>query len=149
MAKLKCLAIAFSIACMNNVANASSPEAWAELFAKANTDCTKAANLAGGTVRGEPVDFEAAVLVIIDGRYREPLMKKNAKATRYCLYDKQTGKAEVSEAPTSVPVAKVTATGRTCWTKSFRAQLKVPQSIGSPCTANNDEGDSYTGEVRR
>ena len=148
MTNLKYFAIVISLACTADIANASSPEAWAELFAKAKADCTKAANLNGSTARGEPIDFEAAVLVIVDGRYQGTL-KENAKATRYCLYDKRTGKAEISEAPTSVPVAKVTATGRTCWSKSFRAQLKVPRPIGTPCNAKNDEGDDYTGVVAR
>lgn len=128
---------------------ASSPEAWAALHVRAGAQCIKASNLTGAAVRGEPVDFADRVLLIIDGRHPQAHMKA-ARATQFCLHDKQTGKTEISAQP--VPVAttsRADETGRTCWTVSFRAQLKSPRPIGAACTARNDEGDSYTGVVRR
>ena len=143
-------AIGAALTCLSSLAMASSPGAWAELHAKAKAACTKAANLNGATVRGEPIDFEDSVLLIIDGRHPQPHMK-SARATKYCLHHKQTSKTQVSDAPVPIvsPVAKPVATGRTCWNQSFGAQLKTPRPIGTPCTAKNDEGDSYTGVVRR
>jgi hypothetical protein len=152
MKRLSLFVIVCGIICNAAIANASSPTAWAELYAKANAACIAAANLNGAVARGEPIDFEDLVLVIVDGRQPQPHMK-NAKSTKYCIYRKQSGKVDVSEAPAAVPVASATATatatGRTCWTASFRAQLKVPRAIGAACTAKNDEGDSYTGVVQK
>ena len=126
---------------------ASSPEAWQELYAKANAACVKASQLSGAKVRGETADFAGAVLLIIDGRH-----PNGTRGTSYCLYDKVTAKTEAAAAQiaqaAAVPKAAPT-TGRTCWNGSFGAQLKTPRPIGSPCTAKNDEGDDYTGVVRR
>ena len=134
--------------------HASSPAAWAELFAKASAACTKAANFTGAKVRGQPVDFDEVVLAIVDGRYPQPHMN-NASGTVYCLYHKTTGKTQVSESPPAAADAAgakkkpYAAKGRTCWMPSFGAQLKTPRPIGAACTAKNDEGDSYTGVVRK
>ena len=131
-------------------AQAASPDAWQELYAKANAACVKASQLSGAKVRGETADFAGAVLLIVDGR--------NPNGTRgvsYCLFDKVTAKTETAAAqitqiyqeaakPNSTPT-----TGRTCWNGSFGAQLKTSRAIGTPCTAKNDEGDDYTGVVRR
>jgi hypothetical protein len=148
MTKLTCAAAAVALACSAGRAGASTPDAWAELFAKANAACTKAAGLASATTRGYPIDFDDVVLVIVDGRYPQPHMK-NAKSTKYCLYRKQTAKADAFEASAPVAEAKTTTMGRTCWSASFRTQLKSPRAVGLPCTAKNDEGDTYTGVVRR
>jgi hypothetical protein len=129
------------------VAQASSPDAWKELYAKANAACVKASALSGAKVRGETADFGAAVLLIVDGRHPNGM-----RGTAYCLYDKVTAKTESAPAQINEVVAvpkQAQATGRTCWTVSFRAQLKTPQRLGTPCTAKNDEGDAYTGVVRR
>ena len=147
MTKLNYFAFAFSFACAADVANASSPEAWAELFAKAQAACIKATPLSGAKVRSETADFAGAVLLIVDGRH-----PNGTRGTSYCLYDKVTAKTETAAAQitqlAAVPKPAPT-TGRTCWTKSFGAQLKTPRPIGTPCTAKNDEGDEYTGVVRR
>jgi hypothetical protein len=79
-------------------AHASSSDAWAELYAKAGAACTKASGLNATKLRGQPVDFQAAVLMIVDGRYPQAHMK-NAKGTSYCLYDKVSGKVEATEMP--------------------------------------------------
>ena len=128
-------------------AQASSPDAWTELYAKANAACVKATPLNGAKVRGETADFGGSVLLIVDGRH-----PNGTRGTSYCLSDKVTAKTETSPAQltqvAAVPKSAPT-TGRTCWNRSFGAQLKTPRPIGTPCTAKNDEGDEYTGIVRR
>jgi hypothetical protein len=146
IAKLTAAALIVGLGCTADIAHASSPDAWAELYAKSGEACLKAADLTGATVRGQPVDFEGVVLLVVDGRYPQPHMK-NARGTMYCLYDKKSGKTEVAEATLVTPAKP--ATGRTCWSQSFRAQLKTPRVVGQPCTAKNDEGDVYEGVVRR
>ena len=131
-------------------AQASSPDAWAELFAKANAACIKATPLSGAKVRSETADFAGAVLLVVDGRH-----PNGSRGVSYCLYDKATAKTETAAAQitqmTQATAAPKSAanTGRTCWSRSFGAQLKTPRPIGAPCTAKNDEGDEYTGVVRR
>lgn len=142
--RLLTIAILFATA---PAAQASSPDAWKELHAKASAACVKASALSGPKVRSETADFPGAVLLIVDGRHPNGL-----RGTAYCLYDKVTAKTETAAAQiTQIAAAPRPAqsTGRTCWTESFRAQLKTPRPIGSPCTAKNDEGDDYKGVVRQ
>lgn len=80
------------IACIP--AQASSPDAWNELWKKSEAACLKAAQLNKAKVQA-PVDFEAVVLRVVTGQYPQPHMK-NASGTVYCLYSKATGKAEIS-----------------------------------------------------
>ena len=98
MTRLMPIALAASLALGAGSAQASSADAWAELYAKAGAACVKASNLTATKLRGQPVDFQATVLMIVDGRYPQPHMK-NAKGTSYCLYDKVSGKTEASEMP--------------------------------------------------
>ncbi|WP_341992203.1 hypothetical protein [Azorhizobium sp. AG788] len=77
-------------------AAASSPDAWAELFAKAQTACFKASGLKDTRAIGKPTDFSDRVLVLVSGRWPQPHMK-NAKATFACLYGKAGGTAEAQE----------------------------------------------------
>lgn len=79
------------------VANASSPDAWAELFKRATTACLKASDLKKAKASA-PVDFSDKVLIVVDGTWRQPHMK-NAAARFACLYDKRSHKAEASELP--------------------------------------------------
>ena len=51
------------------VASAATDEAWAKLFADAQKACHAETRLVGARTRGKPVDFEAFVLVAVDGRY--------------------------------------------------------------------------------
>ena len=130
-------------------AQASSPEAWKELYDKAQAACVNASALSGAKVRGETADFAGAVLLIVDGRH-----PNGTRGTSYCLYDKVTAKTETSAAQITkitqgAAVPKAAPSGRTCWNGSFGAQLKTPRPIGTPCTAKNDEGDAYTGVVQR
>ncbi len=128
-------------------AQASSPEAWKELYANASAACVKASPLSGTKVRVETGDFAGAVLLIVDGRH-----PNGTRGTAYCLFDKVTAKTEITAAQITQITAEpklAKATGRTCLSKSFNAQLKTPRLIGTPCTAKNDEGDDYTGVVQR
>jgi hypothetical protein len=154
MARTLRVVLAAGLVCMATNVHASSPEAWAELYAKSGEACLKAADLNGAKLRGQPVDFQGVVLLVVDGNYPQPHMK-NARGTKYCLYDKKSGKTEVAEAALVSPAKAAgkskeePATGRTCWSESFRAQLKTPIALGRPCRAKNDEGDVYQGIVRR
>jgi hypothetical protein len=147
MLKLKQLVATALVLGAVSAVQASSPEAWKELYAKAHAACVKASALSGAKVRGETGDFAGAVLLIVDGRH-----PNGARGTTYCLYDKVTAKAETTarRAPEVATLPKsAPATGRTCWNGSFGAQLKTPRPVGTPCTAKNDEGDDYAGVVRR
>ena len=95
---LKPIALAAALALVATTTHASSDAAWAELYAKAGAACLKASGLSATKLRGQPVDFQATVLMIVDGRYPQPHMK-NAKGTSYCLYDKVSGKTEATEMP--------------------------------------------------
>lgn len=75
---------------------ASSPGAWAELHGKARAACVKASGLKDARTSGQPVDFEASVLILVSGRWPQPHMN-NARATFACLYSKASGTAEAQE----------------------------------------------------
>lgn len=83
--------------CLGAPALASSPKAWAELFARASKACIKASELIDATA-GEPLDFQDKVLVMVDGRWPQSHMK-NASARFACLYDKRSRRAEAREVP--------------------------------------------------
>lgn len=148
-------AVAVAIAISGTPAIASSPDAWRELGRDAAGMCLKVANYIDGKPRGEPVFFEEAVLVIIDFTHPEPHMKR-ARGAKYCLYNKTTKGVDIQDAPVpgaAAPAAKPKsvrgqALGGVCWSTSIRASLKTPQRLGTPCTAQNDEGDTYNGIVR-
>ncbi|MCZ8374414.1 MAG: hypothetical protein O9342_03465 [Beijerinckiaceae bacterium] len=74
---------------------AASDDAWKELWKKSEAACLKASGFNQAKAQS-PVDFEAAVLRVVTGRYPQPHMK-NAPGTVYCLYDKKSGKAEIAE----------------------------------------------------
>jgi len=78
------------------LAHASSPDAWAALFKKAEAACKKASGLKDSAMIGKPVDFSSAVLVRIEGIWPQPHMKA-AKAKFACLYTKRTHRAEAAE----------------------------------------------------
>jgi len=95
--KLSSILLAAVVALAAAPASASSPEAWAELFKRAQTACVKASDLKKPKA-GTPVDFSDKVLVVVDGIWPQAHMK-NAPARFACLYDKRTHKAEVNELP--------------------------------------------------
>jgi hypothetical protein len=76
---------------------ASSPEAWAELFRRASAACVKASELKKAKA-GTPIDFSDKVLVIVEGTWPQPHMK-NAAARLACLYDKRSRAAEIADLP--------------------------------------------------
>ncbi|WP_332119269.1 hypothetical protein [Azorhizobium caulinodans] len=77
-------------------AEASSPDAWAELHARARAACIKASGLKEARALGQPVDFEASVLILVGGRWPQAHMN-NARGTFACLYAKAGGTAEAQE----------------------------------------------------
>ncbi len=128
-------------------AQASSPEAWKELYTKASAACVKASALNGAKVRDDTGDFAGAVLLIVDGRH-----PNGTRGTAYCLYDKVTAKTETTAAQITQVDAKpksAPATGRTCWTEGSAAPMKTPRPIGAACRARDSDGESYFGIVRR
>lgn len=90
------LAFAAGLMLAAGPAGASSPDAWAELFSKAQAACFKASGLKAPKTIGKPTDFSDRVLVLVSGRWPQPHMK-NAKATFACLYGKASGTAEAQE----------------------------------------------------
>jgi hypothetical protein len=86
-----------ALACSTLPVQASSPEAWAELFRRASAACVKASELKKAKA-GTPIDFSDKVLVIVEGTWPQPHMK-NAAARLACLYDKRTRAAEVADLP--------------------------------------------------
>ncbi|WP_035715413.1 hypothetical protein [Azorhizobium doebereinerae] len=81
-------------------ASAASPDAWAELFAKAKAACLTASGLKEARALGTPTDFSDRVLVLVSGRWPQPHMK-NEKATFACLYGKASGAAEAQQLMTA------------------------------------------------
>lgn len=90
------LALAVGMMLAAAPAGASSPDAWTELFAKAQAACFKASGLKAPRAIGKPTDFSDRVLVLVSGHWPQPHMK-NAKATFACLYGKAGGTAEAQE----------------------------------------------------
>ncbi|MCZ8187850.1 MAG: hypothetical protein O9308_15850 [Beijerinckiaceae bacterium] len=88
-------AAVIGLAFVGQPAFAASDDAWKELWKKSEVACLKASRLNQAKAQS-PVDFEAAVLRVVTGRYPQPHMK-NAAGTVYCLYDKKSGKAEIAE----------------------------------------------------
>jgi hypothetical protein len=130
-----------------SAAQASTSEAWKELYTKAGAACVKASALIGAKVRGDMADFSGAVLLIVDGSH-----PNGTRGTAYCLYDKVTTKTETAAAQvTQVAAAPkpAPATGRTCWTEGYAAPMKSPRPIGAACRARDSDGESYFGIVRR
>lgn len=89
-------AAALALAFLAAPAEASSPDAWAELHAKARAACIKASGLKEARALGQPVDFEASVLILVGGRWPQAHMN-NARGTFACLYAKAGGTAEAQE----------------------------------------------------
>jgi hypothetical protein len=131
----------------STAAQASSPAAWVELYAKAGAACAKSSGLTGAKPRRETADFQGVVLLIVDGRHPNGM-----RGTAYCLYDKVTAKTETTSAQVSEVAAApkpAQASGRTCWTEGYAAPMKTPRPIGAACRATDSDGESYFGVVRR
>ncbi|MBX9924938.1 MAG: hypothetical protein K2Y05_01145 [Hyphomicrobiaceae bacterium] len=129
-----------------SVAQASTADAWKELYTKASAACIKASALAGAKLRAESANFDGAVLLVIDGRHPNGM-----SGTAYCLYDKVTAKTQTAPAELSSEIATpkpAPATGRTCWTEGYGAPMKSAKPLGSPCRARDSDGESYFGVVK-
>lgn len=94
---MKPVAIILALGLVAGSAQASSPDAWTELFKRAAAACVKASELKKAKA-GTPVDFPDKVLVIVDGIWPQPHMK-NAAARFACLYDKRARTAAAAELP--------------------------------------------------
>ena len=94
---MKTIAIILALGLLAGTAQASSPDAWAELHKRATAACLKGSELKKPRA-GKPVDFDDKVLVVVDGTWPQPHMK-NAAAHFACLYDKKSRTAEVAELP--------------------------------------------------
>lgn len=79
-------------------APASTPEAWATLFAQAGQRCTAASGLLDATANAQPVDFQDEVLVLVGGMWPQPHMKQ-ASAHLLCRYSKSNGSVKLIELP--------------------------------------------------
>jgi hypothetical protein len=79
-----------------NVAHASSPAAWADLFERAERSCHAASQLREPTTLGQVVDFSQHVLVTVQGTWPQPHMN-GEPAVFECLYRKADGVAEARE----------------------------------------------------
>lgn len=98
-------ALAFVPLCLTATtpaANASTPGEWGKLFKSAAKACEQESGLKRARALGEPVDFEAKVLVIVEGRWPQKHMK-NKLAHYACLYDKRAKSAEAHEVQTIRP----------------------------------------------
>jgi hypothetical protein len=80
---------------------ASTPAAWAKGERAARTVCasTSGLNGAGASPAVHFDDRSARDVLLVEGWARGRWIAKRRRATMLCLYDRRTGKAEVSEAP--------------------------------------------------
>jgi len=78
------------------VAWASSPDAWAELQARAEAACMAASGLDEPEVAAPPTNFEKHVFVAVKGIWPKPPME-GREAEWVCLYDKEQDAAEARE----------------------------------------------------
>ena len=75
---------------------ASSPDAWAELQAKAEAACMAASGLDEPEIVAPPTNFEKHVFVVVKGIWPKPPME-GREAEWVCLYDKEKNAAEARE----------------------------------------------------
>ncbi len=78
------------------VAWASSPDAWAELQARAEAACMAASGLDEPEVAAPPTNIEKHVFVAVKGIWPKPPME-GREAEWVCLYDKEQDAAEARE----------------------------------------------------
>ena len=82
-----------------NVCFPSSPEAWQQHNKEVISTCLKLSGLHNARPVGEIAGFDDSIgydVLLIRGNYPQPYMK-NAKATYYCLFNRRTRKASVTE----------------------------------------------------
>lgn len=83
---------------MPAVAQASSPDAWQQLFALAGQRCMAASGLLEAKASAQPADFNDEVLMLITGMWPQPHMKQ-AAAQMLCRYNKSSGQVQLIEVP--------------------------------------------------
>ncbi|QDY41145.1 hypothetical protein [Candidatus Pantoea soli] len=85
---------------LSPLAQASSEEAWQQNARNGQQACLKASGLKAASIVGKPVQYDDSVgydALLLEGRYPQKHMK-NQKGRELCLYQRQSGKAVVSEA---------------------------------------------------
>ena len=87
---------------LSPLAHASSEAAWQENDHNRQQACLKASGLKSVRVVGKPIHYDDSVgydVLLLEGRYPQKHMK-NQVGRELCLYQRQSGKASVSEADT-------------------------------------------------
>lgn len=85
---------------LSPLAHASSEAAWQENDKNMQQNCLKASGLKAVKVVGKPIQYDDSVgfdALLMEGRYPQKHMK-NKVGRELCLYQRQSGKAFVSEA---------------------------------------------------
>ncbi|MCA0400999.1 MAG: hypothetical protein LCH38_09310 [Proteobacteria bacterium] len=92
---LKHSSIVILLAVFAMPARASSPDAWQELWQKSERACLTASKFRQAK-SNVLVEFQDSIMRIVEGRHPQPHMN-NAPGTKYCLYNKKSGRTELSE----------------------------------------------------
>lgn len=85
---------------LSPLAVASSQRAWQQSEQQMQQACLRASQLRSAKIVGEPILYDDSVgysALLLEGRYPQPHMK-NQRGRELCLYQRQSGKASVSEA---------------------------------------------------
>lgn len=93
------LALLAALAALSTQANASSPQAWADLDKAMTAGCLKASQLKDTRVAGAAAQFDDRVgysALLMRGRYPQKHMK-NQPGTELCLYNRKSRQASVTE----------------------------------------------------
>lgn len=85
---------------LSPLAHASSEAAWQKNSSSRQQACLKASGLKSVKIIGKPIQYDDSVgydALLLEGRYPQKHMK-NQIGRELCLYQRQSGKASVSEA---------------------------------------------------
>ena len=85
---------------LSPLAQASSEAAWQQYAKERQQACLKASGLNAVKVVGKPVEYDDSVgydALLLEGRYPQKHMK-NQVGRELCLYQRQSGRAVVSDA---------------------------------------------------
>lgn len=85
---------------LSPLAHASSEAAWQKNSSSSQQACLKASGLKSVKIIGKPIQYDDSVgygALLLEGRYPQKHMK-NQVGRELCLYQRQSGKASVSEA---------------------------------------------------
>lgn len=92
---LRCSLALAALALVASPVRASSPDAWQELWQKSERACLTASKFRQAK-SNVLVEFQDSIMRIVEGRHPQPHMN-NAPGTKYCLYNKKSGRTELSE----------------------------------------------------